>query len=234
MGSIKEYLKDALKYPFSDWRIILLIGTLMFVISLLRKLSIHGKYLETTIFIICSILMFLEVGYGSKIAATSIRGDAKPPKFNKIPKLIWEGFKKVTIITIYGVPLHYLFYQAKTYTYIASPICLIFYVLFIFVYIILILGLINRYTYRGSFIKAFDFREFTELFKKIKNKNLVFILICAMIAQIFAIQTLIDMYDGFYPIELYYVIISFFLAPFMLITTKRFIALNVRESLNIK
>lgn len=204
----------------------------MFFISLLRKFAIVDPYLKYLFYFLSSLFLFVEVGYGSKTAATSIRGDDKPPKLNKIQKLMWEGFKKTIIISIYIIPLHYLFYKAKTSLFIESPLCLIYSALFIGIYIILILGLINRYHYNGSFFKAFDYMEIFNLLKRIKVKNLLFVLICAMLAQSFTIQCFIDLENGFNALELVYTILTFFLAPWMLITTKRLIALNVRDLLN--
>lgn len=231
MKTFIQNFRNAIRYSISDWKIIIIIGSLMFLISFLNKISVTDPIISKIIFVISNLLLFLEVGFGSKIVATSIQGEAKPPKLNKIHKLIWEGLKKTIIIGIYIYILKHIIIQAQFYASKISPICVIFYLLFLIVYILLILGLINRYNYNGSFIKAFDFKEIFKLFRKIKIKNLVFVMICAGLSQITAIQCFIDLNMGFSIIEAAHTIITFFLAPWILLTTKRFIALNVGDLL---
>ena len=230
ISEVKISLKDAIRYPFLDLRIILIIGTVLFTISILNKLSL-SNWESIIILLISHILLFLEMGYGTRIVYNGILGEDELPKFNKIFKLIWEGLKKYCIYLIYAIIMSFLFKYAKDY-FLADkiPLAIICFLLFIFAYVLLIGSLLNRYENKGSFIKAFYYNEIYDLLKDIGAKDVLTILICFMIAQSFAISCFVDIHpDTLSLFEIAYSILTFFLAPITLISTKRLISLNLRR-----
>ncbi|MBQ3472621.1 MAG: DUF4013 domain-containing protein [Methanobrevibacter sp.] len=230
INEVKTNLKDAIRYPFLDLRIILIIGTVLFTISILNKLSL-SNWESIIIILISHILIFLEMGYGTKIVYNGLLGEDRLPKFNKIFKLIWEGLKKYCIYIIYASIMSFLFKYAKAY-FLADkiPLAIICSILFIFIYVLLIGSLLNRYENKGSFIKAFYYNEIYDLLKDIGAKDVLTILICAMIAQSFAISCFVDINPNTLSlIEIAYSVLTFFLAPITLISTKRLISLNLRR-----
>ena len=243
---LKNDLEDAIRYPFLDWKTLIIIGTLMFAITIsnkadLSKIGLAISILESfrpyyfnqnaIILIISVILLFLEMGYGSRIVYNGLLGENKPPKLNKIKKLAWEGFKKYCIIVIYGIVMTYLFKYAKSYFFEDNiPLAIVFFILFIFVYLVLIVALVNRYENNGKFIKAFYFNEIFGLMKDIGAKNVSTIFICAVIAQIFVVSGFVDISpNGLTLFEIRFSILTFFLAPISLLSTKRLISLNLRR-----
>ena len=99
----KNDLKDAIRYPFLDWKKLLMIGTIIFAISILNKANLSKVALAISILkslipgyfnpnaiilILSAILLFLEMGYGSKIVYKGLLGENKPPQLNKIKKLV--------------------------------------------------------------------------------------------------------------------------------------------------
>ena len=109
LDPLKNDLKDAIRYPFLDWKIILITGSILFLITILNKSDMSKidlaisvlKSLDFSNFnqnriipIITSVLVFVEIGCGSRIVFKGLLGENKPPQYNKLKKLIWEGFKK--------------------------------------------------------------------------------------------------------------------------------------------
>ena len=243
---LKNDLKDAIRYPFLDWKILLSIGTLMFAITITNKanlskiglaISILESFLpsyfnsDTIILIISVILLFLEMGYGSKIIYKGLLGENKPPKLNKIKKLVWEGFKKYCIIVIYGIVMTCLLKYAKSFFFAGNiPLAIVFLILFNFVYLVLVGALLNRYENKGKFTKAFCYNEIFGLMRDIGAKDVLTIFICAVIAQVFVVSGFVDITpDTLSLFEIGVSILTFFLAPISLLSTKRLISLNLRR-----
>ena len=101
LNKTKNNLIDALKYPFLDLKIILIIGTILFAISILNKLSFSNSIEKSIVLAISSLLLLLEMGYGFRIIYRGIIGENKPPKFDKILNLIWNGFKNYFVYVIF-------------------------------------------------------------------------------------------------------------------------------------
>lgn len=227
---IRTHLKDALKYPFLDMEIVISIGSIILVISILNKLS-FGEFANIIMLLISHILLFLEMGYGSDIANKGLLGEDKPPKIDNPLGLTLEGLEKYLIVAIFAAVMTIIFkYGTDCYHANNMPLTIICGALIIFIYVTLIGGLLNRYENGGKFIKAFHFKEIYRLLKEIGPVDILTIIICAIIAQSFAIQCFIDIHPNtFSLLEIGLTILTFFLAPIALISTKRFISLNLRR-----
>lgn len=231
LNKTKNNLIDALKYPFLDLKIILIIGTILFAISILNKLSFSNCIEKSIVLVISSLLLLLELGYGFRIIYRGLIGENKPPKFDKILNLIWNGFKNYFVYVIYAITMSFSFKQAQS-SFLANnyPLAIIFFILFLFVYAILIGSLLNMCENRGKFIKAFYYNEIYDLLKDIGAKDIFTIIISLMIAQTFAIGCFVDIHTNTLSLfEVCLSILTFFLAPITLISTKRLISLNLRR-----
>ena len=212
---LKNDVEDSIKYPFLDWKTLIIIGTLIFAITISNKSNLSKVDLaitilkniipsyfnpNVTILIISLILLFLEMGYGSKIVYKGLMGENNPPQLNKIRKLVWEGFKKYCIVVIYGIVMTLLLKYAKAY-FLANdiPLAIVFFILFNLVYLVLVGALLNRYESKGKFIKAFHYKEIFDLMKEIGAKDVLTIFICAVIGQIFVVSGFIDITKGSLP-----------------------------------
>lgn len=234
MRKVFESIIEALKYPFRDWKNIIVIGFLLLIASLGRKLPFPEDPQQTVVFIGALLILFLQTGYGSKIVYSGLKGENIPPKLRPIPKLIWEGFKKIIIIIIY-VHIMVIFISVGKTQLSANniPIAIILFVLGGGTYLLMVGGLLNRYFHHGKFIKAFYLKEIIAIIKKIGFWDMISIVICAMISQTLTISTFINLVkDMFTSIELVLCIIAFFLAPIALMSTKRLISLNLRRILS--
>ena len=97
-----ELLRDALKYPFSDWKKIFLLGILILVSSVfITGLTI----LLIPNLIIAGVLIYLFVlGYLFRIIKSSIAGEDKLPDFNEWTEMFSDGFKVFITFIIYLIP----------------------------------------------------------------------------------------------------------------------------------
>ena len=231
LNKTKNNLIDALKYPFLDLKIILIIGTILFAISILNKLSFSNSIETSIVFIFSSALLLLEMGYGFKIIYKGLIGENRLPKFNKISKLIWNGFKNYCVYVIYTIIMAFLLKHAKNLFFTNNyPLSIICFILFLFVYAILIGSLLNMCENRGRFIKAFCYNEIYDLLRSIGTIDIITIIISLIIAQVFAISCFVDINPNTLSLfEIAYSVLTFFLAPITLISTKRFISLNLRR-----
>ena len=117
-----------------------------------------------------------------------------------------------------------IFFENQNY--LMSALC---FVIFIIIYLILIGGLINRYLNNGRVLKAFNIVEIMVLLKRFDLKLFLQLLIAAVIAQLFAILSIIDLHQGLTLAELLASVPVFVRAPFLYFATKRLVGLQVRK-----
>ena len=218
-----NHIKESIRYAFSDKKAILIISALMAITSFIYKNASINPILK-----LITVTMLLVVGYGSYVSWHAINGSDEHPNFKNINELIWEGFKKTVINFIYGGFLVLIFLQSKQ-NFINGKliITVCFSILFILIYLFLIGGLLNRYLHKGKFLKAFNIVEIYGLTTLFDIKSLMKVLIAVIISQLFAVTVFLGPVDT--TSEFIYSISTFFLAPFLYITNKRFVGLNVRE-----
>lgn len=164
---------DAIKYATSDFHIILIIGSILFLTSLINKWADEFTFIKLS-----NILMVFVIGYGSYISLCTVKGQDKPPLFVNIKKLFWEGVKKLTIISIYSFFLSYFYGKATIYIHNNELLLFIATVIiFLVIWLLLIGGLINRFFNDGKFFSAFNLKEIVEFFLNCSLKRLLHLLI---------------------------------------------------------
>lgn len=229
MTSVKITLKDIIRYTFSNYKTVLLIATLMLVISALGYISENRSDIISPIAaILLDILIFIEVGYGAEIIRTSYLGHDTPPKLTNIWDLIKEGFKRTLIYLAYGL-ISILLFRIETYFPFYSIEAAVCDFLIIVVNVLLSLGMINKFIHNNEFKKAFNLKEMLMLFKQYKLKKLIYVIISILISQSFVISCIVDIHPGLTIIDVILAILTFFLAPLTLISTKRLIGLTFKE-----
>ena len=217
-------IKDAVRYALSDWKVVLVIGGLMCLSSISNKISV------ISLFKISNIFMVFVIGYGSFIAFYTIHGDDVPLNISNVKRIFWEGFKKSVILMFYSLFLNFFFTVAKSgYDKGDILIAVVSGLIFALIWLVLIGGLINRYLNKGKFTKAFDIVEIVKLLKSLIGHNFIRLIVAVIIAQVFALSVFIGLQDGLSVLEIVHSILTFFLAPFLFIATKRLVGLNIRE-----
>ncbi|ADZ09854.1 hypothetical protein Metbo_1627 [Methanobacterium lacus] len=201
--SIGEITKDALRYPFSDWKKILVLGIFGVIATLSINELIGTVYLFfdssasvsiVVLTIIGLLSIFIERGYQFRILKSSLNGMVELPKFNSWMSMLKDGFKLSIVTIVYLIPF-VLIYLVLKGPFVAilqlifkSPIkmsffttvgilhLMEFFILFLFINIILIMFMIsiaNMANNNGKLSAAFKFRQITNKLSSVGWKNLI-------------------------------------------------------------
>ena len=127
--NIKEIAVDSIKYPFLDWKKILILGLIVVIyVPIINAFNLHNGF--TYQFLVIALLInFFITGYIFKIIQHSLKNTNELPKFSNWVKLFKNGFKVTCVSLIYSIP-------------VTLPL------------IILNSSLLNFYSYRPDFIIA--------------------------------------------------------------------------------
>ena len=182
-----DEVSDAFKFIFSDYRAFFQIGTVLLIISLIRRLLFYDYYdniyMSTILFIISEIMLYIQVGYCSYISLYTLKGRDYLPNLIINKKLFFEGLKKSFAIYIYTLIILFLgAYKTLHFNNnTLGGICI--YLAILLVYSMMVLGLMNRFLNHGSFFHTFNIKGMYTIFKNIKIKNFILVLICVFFAQ---------------------------------------------------
>ena len=221
---------DAFRFIFSDYRVYLQIGTVLFLISIIRKLAyavIDNPYIFWSLVIFSELLLYLQVGYGSYISLYTLKGRDYLPKIRNIKKIFFEGIKKSYVIYIYVLIIISFSMISGSYFNGASDILV--FVVHVLIYCVMILGLINRYLHHGNFIRAFNAGDMRTIFENIKLKNFALVVVCVFFSQFAVANSAITYSGGLSLFNVVSLVASFFIAPAVVIFSKRLTALHIRK-----
>ena len=109
---IGELIQDALRYPFSDWKKILILGILILISNIATAITFIGTFLglknvavKILIFVIGYIIFGILInGYKFKIIKTSLDGVGELPKFNNWFEIFKNGIKVYIVVIVYSLP----------------------------------------------------------------------------------------------------------------------------------
>lgn len=109
---ISGIIGDALRYPFSDWKKILILGILILISSIATAIMFIGTFVgiknvvvKILIFLIGYFIFgFLINGYKFKIIKTSLEGVAELPEFNNWFEIFINGIKVYIVVIVYLLP----------------------------------------------------------------------------------------------------------------------------------
>jgi hypothetical protein len=102
-------LKDSLKYPLTDIRMIIPLGVVLLATDLVEE---HAAEYSSNIFLILLIsilalfLAVLEAGYLFKVIEETTNGSTRLPKFTNLWNMLVHGFKEIIVSVLYlSIPL---------------------------------------------------------------------------------------------------------------------------------
>lgn len=118
---IREIVKDALKYPFSNWMKTLILGIII-IISNIPDIS--KQVISTNIILMAFLsifgflIYFLVRGYQFKIIKSSLNGINELPEFNNWCEMFIDGIKVFIVHVVYFIPaiLFILIFAAISFT----------------------------------------------------------------------------------------------------------------------
>ncbi len=105
-------IEDAVRYPFSDWKKILILGILAMISSLGIAMLFIGTLLGIKNVVVIILLFiigyfifgFLMDGYNFRIIKTSLSGVAELPEFNHWIGMFIDGIKVSIVFIVYIIP----------------------------------------------------------------------------------------------------------------------------------
>lgn len=100
--TIRSIMEDALRYPLSDWKKILILGILL-IISQLYSFKNNSSFIIFSIVIIFVTYIFSQ-GYQFRIIKSSLNGMDELPKFNNWVDMFKDGVKVFVISNVYLIP----------------------------------------------------------------------------------------------------------------------------------
>lgn len=176
--NIKEIAVDSLRYPFSDWR------KLLILLIMVSSTIFLGQF----ILIIIPISIILN-GYLIRIIESTLEGSDKFPAFNDLKKLIIDGIKFIIVSAIYSIPLLVASFislgflktlDPNSETYASFVISLI---VGFGVNIIFLMGLSNM-VYEKTIFGAFQFRKIISLINEVSwKKYLIYLLFFTLMVK---------------------------------------------------
>ena len=115
---ISGIIGDALSYPFSDWKKILILGIIIVISSIPFRALGLTNYNFILLFVGIGFLAGLFVnGYLFRIIKSSLDGNFKLPEFNEWIDMFIDGIKVFLVFLVYLIlpPMVILFYTSVIY-----------------------------------------------------------------------------------------------------------------------
>jgi hypothetical protein len=184
---LKDLLRDSLKYPLSDIKMILLLGIVLLLANVIddhiSDFSYNPFFLSIGI-ILVFFLGMLEAGYIFKVVEQTVEGSARLPKFTGLWSMFIHGLKETTVsLTYYLLPVVVIliggFYLNSNVSYafweqnlgiglIIGGIILIFPMTFL-----LLPAILNMAHHKGKLSSAYNFKQINEKMKSVGIKKLL-------------------------------------------------------------
>lgn len=124
---ITTIVKESLRYPFSDWKKILLLGVILLVSQLLviiqsaSLISISNIVLLWFLGIIAFLLGFIIKGYEFRIIKFSVEGLSKIPRLENWTGMFNDGIKLFIVTIIYSIPAFLILLFFVTLSFASNP-----------------------------------------------------------------------------------------------------------------
>lgn len=128
--NISEIVKDAVKYPFSDWKkilifgIIILFGDMSFIIRSQNYISITNGIIFF-LGIISFLIILLVKGYSFRIVTSSLKGLVELPKFNLWSEMFKDGINLFIVPFVYGIPAILVILIFAAVSFISNPLLVV-------------------------------------------------------------------------------------------------------------
>lgn len=181
-------LIDALKYPLSNVKMVLLLGLVLLLADLVNEVHGTDKFsviLKLTLTLVAVVMSLLEAGYLFKVIEETIRGSDSLPEFNQLKSIFIHGTKEIIVTIIYlslptlelVISVYYLLSSAQTHN--LGELNLGYAFLVIGFSSIVVIGfllqgvILNMAHNRGSIRSAFSWGKIKEKMRNVGYKNLL-------------------------------------------------------------
>lgn len=229
--NFKDQIYDALKYTLKDWKPTILLGTILFIASLLHTIDSEEYTIIFAVFIATIVLLFFEEGYRYKIIKETIKGNNNLPKVGNVKQLFKTGFHEVLILTIYS-GITYILVEIMNNMEIVTDFhqaeWVILFIILLVIYFLFFGAAINKALHNDRFISALNLIEIARFYSKIGFKRTIILILLGMISLNFIFSSVMEL--GIYDFAEYLdFIINFFINPFLILFLTRLTALIGKE-----
>jgi len=237
--NLKDMIIDSIKYPSSNWKEVILLGTVLLIADGVNEFQWTGQFadeIRIALIIIGSFLAILQAGYLFCVVEETIKGSKKPPKIKKLKNMFIHGIKEIIVSVTYVAIAILLIIVVSIALASISPselIALISMVIIglsigLMVSILCSAAILNMVNRNGSLRAGFDLKKIFKKIRRVEIKRFLFVYFGFLLA--FSIVG-IFLSDYILPnIPLMGDLISqLVIAPYILISTTRFLGLLDRS-----
>lgn len=232
----KDIIEDALGYPFSDFKLVILLG-LVYVLADLTN-QVPGNDLNSAVIMLILVFVILllsivEAGYIFKVVEDTVHGSDTLPKLSNLKRIFLHGIKEIIVTTIYLlIPMFlliisYLFVNTSNsnymYIYLGYAVLIVVTIIILLFGFILQVVILNMAHHQGSVRSGFRLQEIRRRMGQIGYKNLLFSYILVSITFGSLILFLSDMIKSIPLIGT--LVLLLFIEPYLLIFTSRVLGL---------
>ncbi|MBR0059497.1 MAG: DUF4013 domain-containing protein [Methanobrevibacter sp.] len=227
----RSQIYDALKYTLRDWKPIILLGLILYILSVMNNVNEVETIIGIAVLILTIALLFLEEGYRYQIIKETIKGNNNPPSFENLKKLIIEGFLESFTISVYLTATYIFIFSANKIELISHVQYIHWFILVIIsmaIYFLSFGAVINKALHDDKFISAFNLIEIGRLYLKIGLKRTILLIIIGTVSINFIITSVIEL--GIYDFAQYLdFIINFIVNPILILFLTRLSGLIGKE-----
>jgi hypothetical protein len=233
--NLKEIIKDAFEYSYSDWKMLIILGLVLFIADLVDEMSVVGPFAdEMSIALILAglVLGMLEAGYLFRIVEESLNGSTKLPKFDKLKDMFVHGIKELVITVVYiavpvGLFIAFYFWGLNLGMFTESFFDAFVWILIIsfvgFTYIMFPAVILNMAHNHGNIKSGFDFKKILQKISNLGFKRLIVVYLGILIFM-GLVEVLLSDNIKVIPV-VGEVITDLIIAPYILVFTTRVLGL---------
>ena len=103
-----EIIKDAVNYPLSDWKKIMILGIIIFITgitSIFMSFGATNIYLISLLTVVGFLVGFLVNGYMFRIIRYSLETKSEIPQFDNLIHMGIDGIKVFIVFVVYSIPV---------------------------------------------------------------------------------------------------------------------------------
>jgi len=231
-------LKNAIKYPLSDVKMILLLGAVLFLGELVNEVHGNDEYstiLKAILTLVALIMSVLEAGYLFKVIEETTQGSESLPKFSNLRDMFLHGTKEIIVTFIFilfpmiEIVISAYFFSLSKITHNLGELNWGYAFLVLGLISIMIIGFIlqgvilNMVHNRGSVRSAFHFGSIREKMGNVGYKNLLLTYIIAFVTFGSLILFFSDAIKNIPFVGV--LILMFFIEPYLLLFNIRILGL---------
>lgn len=236
-------LKDGLLYPLTDFKMILLLGFVLFLAELVNEVHGTSKFsliLKLILTLVALMMSVVEAGYLFRVVEETIKGSDSLPQFQNIKSVFMHGTKEIVVTIVFlffpmlEIVISSYFFSSGQISHDVMDLNLGYIFLIIGFISSLVVGfilqgvIINMAQNSGTLRSAFEFKKIQKIMGKVGYKNLLLTYLIAFLTFGSLILFFADTIKNIPFVGL--VILLVFIEPYLLLFNIRVLGLIGRQN----